>query len=69
MCVHYSVSNELPSKIQVVSLYHVIEEKIIEDVLVSYMNKPLICTVCHTLGHLIGACPEVTRKWDRKEKP
>lgn len=44
-------------------------EKVPHEVLVSYPSKPLSCTGCRDLGHLVGACQKVTRRWVRKVKP
>lgn len=66
-CVHYTVGNELTQKIKVLNLDAATNEKTIE-VFVSYPNKPLVCTACKTLGHRVGACQKVTRKWVRKER-
>lgn len=68
MCVEYTVGNDFPSKVDVTVMDPVSDEKSISTVLVSYPNKPLVCMGCKTLGHLIGACPMVTRKWVRKDK-
>lgn len=51
-----------------VSLDPVTNEKSVVKVVVSYPSKPLICTGCCSLGHLVGACPKTTRKWVRKER-
>ncbi|KAK1376687.1 hypothetical protein POM88_032880 [Heracleum sosnowskyi] len=69
LCVNYKVGEDLPTKLQVVDLDPVTGEKSIVEVLMSYPNRPLVCTACRSLGHLVGACPKVTRKWVRKEKP
>lgn len=68
MCVQYKVGKDLPNKIEAVTMDPITEEKTTVEVLVSYPMKPLVCSGCHTLGHLVGACPKVTRKWVRKEK-
>lgn len=69
ICVQYSIGDDLPTAIPVTVMNPVSGEKMVEEVLVSYPNKPLACTACKALGHLIGACPTVTRKWVRKERP
>lgn len=62
-CVNYTVGKDLPSSIKVHALDPITEETFIEEVLVSYPNKPLICTACCSVGHLVGACPRAVRKW------
>ncbi|KAK1351496.1 hypothetical protein POM88_054281 [Heracleum sosnowskyi] len=69
MCVQYTIGNALPSLLQALDLDPSSGEKSVVDVVVSYPNKPLVCTACKTLGHLVGACPMAIRKWVRKEKP
>ncbi|KAK1388242.1 hypothetical protein POM88_016420 [Heracleum sosnowskyi] len=68
MCVRYDIGKELPTKIQVTALDPVMKEKSIEVVLVIYPVKPLACTACHTLGHLVSGCPKASRKWVRNDK-
>ncbi|KAL8155890.1 hypothetical protein AgCh_001079 [Apium graveolens] len=68
ICVEYTIDNDLPNTLDVTVLDPVSNEKSITTVLVNYPNKPLICMICKSLGHLIGVCPNVTRKWVRKEK-
>lgn len=67
MCVNYTIGKDLPTKLKVVALDPITEEKTIEEVLLSYANKPLACTACQSLGHLVGACPKVKRQWVRKD--
>lgn len=68
ICVQYTVGDDLPVSIPVTVLDPISDAKSIEEVLVSYPNKPLVCNACKSLGHLIGACPTVTRKWVRKDR-
>ena len=68
MCVQYTIGDDLPTQIPVKVLNPSSGEKTEEMVLVSYPNKPMVCSACKSLGHLIGACPTVIRKWVRKEK-
>lgn len=68
MCVNYKIGDELPSTLDVEVLDPVLEEITISQVLVSYPAKPLVCSACKSLGHLIGACPRTVRQWVRKEK-
>lgn len=68
ICVKYTIGDTLPTSIPVTVLHPCSGEKHTEKVLVSYPNRPLICTACKSLGHLIGSCPTVTRKWVRKTK-
>ena len=67
VCVDYQIGDDLPTKVEVEVLDPVTEIITTEEVLVSYPNKPLACTGCKSLGHLIGACPTVVRKWVQKE--
>lgn len=69
MCVQYKLGNDMPNKIQALTLDPYTGEKSVVDILVSYPNRPLVCVACHSLGHLVGACPRATREWVRKEKP
>lgn len=64
--MQYSVGKVLPTSIKVAVLDPISEETSVEEILVSYPNKPLICSACCFIGHLIGACPRVSRKWVRK---
>lgn len=68
MCVQYTVGNDLPSKLDVTVLDPISNDKAISTVLVSYPNKPLVCLGCKSLGHLVAACPHVSRKWVKKDK-
>lgn len=67
ICVNYTIGDPLPSSIPVTTLDPSTGAKHSEDVLVSYPNRPLVCTSCKSLGHLVGACPITIRKWVRKE--
>ncbi|KAK1372474.1 hypothetical protein POM88_028667 [Heracleum sosnowskyi] len=69
LCVDYKIGDELPTKIEVEVLDPITELKHIEEVKVSYPLKPLVCSACKSLGHIIGACPNVTRQWVRKDVP
>lgn len=64
MCIDYKVGDPLPSTITVVDLDN---SKV--EVNVSYVNKPLICVHCKSLGHLINVCPTATRVWVKKGTP
>lgn len=66
ICVLYTIGNPLPSSISAVDYNPVTKEKSSIDVKVSYVNKPLVCSGCHSLGHLVSACPVVTRVWVQK---
>lgn len=68
MCVNYKVGDTLPTKLEVMNLDPISGEKSKQEVLVSYPSKPRLCTACHDLGHLVGACPKVTRCWVQKTK-
>lgn len=61
MCVQYKVGDPLPHSISVVDF-----DKSNVEVKVTYLNKPLICTHCKSLGHLINVCPIAKREWVRK---
>ncbi|KAK1365725.1 hypothetical protein POM88_041286 [Heracleum sosnowskyi] len=68
-CVNYTMGNNLPTSIKVVTMDPVSNEKNISEVQYSYPNKPIMCNGCHSLGHTIGVCPHVTRTWVPKAKP
>ncbi|KAK1369731.1 hypothetical protein POM88_035823 [Heracleum sosnowskyi] len=69
LCVEYKIGDELPNKIEVEVLDPITEMKHLEEVKVSYPIKPLVCSACKSLGHVIGACPNVSRQWVRKDTP
>ncbi|KAK1384256.1 hypothetical protein POM88_021991 [Heracleum sosnowskyi] len=69
LCVEYKIGDELPTKIEVEVLDPFTEMKHIEEVKVSYPSEPFVCSACKSLGHVIGACPNVLRQWVRKESP
>lgn len=66
MCMQYKVGDPLPNVIEVVDLDPITEQKNIVEVKVTYLNKPMICSHCKSLGHLVGACPATTRVWVQK---
>lgn len=66
--VQYSIGDTLPTSIPVMVLNPITNEKTEHKVLVSYPSKPLACSACKSLGHLVGACPTVTRVWVKKVK-
>lgn len=68
LCVEYNIGDDLPTKLDVEILDPVNDALYIREVLVSYPNKPIVSTGCKTLGHLVGACPKVLRKWVEKKR-
>lgn len=68
MCVEYTIGDDLPSAVKVEVLNPNSDTLEMHEVLISYPNKPIICTGCCTLGHLVGACPKTIRKWVEKKK-
>lgn len=68
MCVDYKVGDLLPDKIPVLTL-DARGNKSVVDVAVEYAKKPLVCSGCKELGHLVSACPISTRIWVRKQGP
>lgn len=69
MCVQYQVGVPLPNSITVVDLDPVTGCKTNVEVKVSYLNKPLVCSNCKSLGHNVSACPTANRVWIRKSPP
>lgn len=67
LCVEYKVGNDLPDKIEVETLIPGTDIKKVETVSVQYPFKPLVCSACKSLGHIVGACPFATRSWVMKE--
>lgn len=67
LCVKYKVGNELPDKIEVETLIPGTEIKKLQEVIVQYPFKPLVCSACKSLGHLVGACPFATSSWVMKD--
>ncbi|KAL1815700.1 hypothetical protein ACET3Z_018274 [Daucus carota] len=70
MCVKYRIGDPLPEKVQVAVIdSHTMEfsKDAYVDVEVSYPQRPMICTGCHSLGHMVGACPIVKRIWVQKK--
>ena len=68
MCVQYTIGDDLPTRIDVEVLQPDTAEISLHEVLVSYPNKPILCSGCRTLGHLVGACPITVRKWVEKKR-
>lgn len=67
ICIKYSVGDELPNKIPVMAL-DLLGTKRLVEVLVEYDQKPLVCSGCKALGHVISVCPRTKRMWVQKEK-
>lgn len=66
MCVNYTIGDPLPYFINAVDFDPLTGRKINVEVKVTYLNKPLICSSCKSLGHLVPACPKVSRIWVQK---
>lgn len=69
MCVRYKIGDPLPEKIKVALLdTNTLElsKSDFAEIDVSYPQRPLICSGCNSLGHLVGACPTVKRIWVQK---
>lgn len=56
----------MPSSIDVIAVDPGPGNKTTEKVKFDYLNKPLVCSGCCSLGHVVAACPKVTRVWVRK---
>ncbi|KAK1404685.1 hypothetical protein POM88_004290 [Heracleum sosnowskyi] len=50
-----------------VDINPITREKSIVEVLVSYQQKPKVCSGCKSLGHLVSVCPTSIRKWVAKD--
>ena len=68
LCINYQIGDDLPTTLDVEVLDPVLDKIITAQVLVSYPAKPLVCSACKSLGHLIGACPRTVRHWVRKSE-
>lgn len=69
LCVRHKVGDPLPEKIKVAVMdMEKLELSTSEfaDIEVSYPQRPLICSGCKKLGHMVGACPVVKRVWVQK---
>lgn len=69
LCVQYSIGDPLPNVIKAVDLDPLSKSRSNVDVQVTYLNRPLICSGCQSIGHLVAACPSVSRIWVRKSTP
>ncbi|KAK1374347.1 hypothetical protein POM88_030540 [Heracleum sosnowskyi] len=67
MCVQYKIGDPLPDRIKAVDFNSITREKSIVEVLVSYQQKPKVCSGCKSLGHLVSVCPTSIRKWFAKD--
>lgn len=61
VCLEFTIGKDLPSSIEALDLDPATEEERIVEVKVSYPYKPRICSSCHALGHIVGACPITKR--------
>lgn len=61
MCVDCKVGDPLPNVITVVDMDPITGCKFNVEVKVTYLNKPLICSHCKSLGHIVNVCPAVKR--------
>lgn len=67
VCVNYRLGTPLPASISAITIDPLTEEKITATVSVTYPSKLMICSCCHSLGHLPGACPVTKRVWVQKQ--
>lgn len=65
MCVEYRVGDPLPDNISAVAI-DASGSKYTANIGVSYISKPLVCSGCKNLGHLVSACPTTKRVWVKK---
>lgn len=63
MQIQYELGDPLPNEIKVKNLHPVTQEKTVETVLVSYPDRPLVCSGCKSLGHLVAVCPVTKQVW------
>lgn len=69
MCVRYKLGDPLPEKIKVAVMdinSKELSPSEVAEIEVSYPQRPMVCTGCKQLGHLVGACPTVKRVWVQK---
>lgn len=66
MYVDYKIGNDLLEKIKAVVLDSQKNKSVVE-VNISYQEKPMVCSGCKSLGHLVHPCPKIKRIWVRKE--
>lgn len=64
--MQYELGDPLPNEIKATVLHPITEEKLIVTVNVSYSDRPLFCTSCKSLGHLVGACLVTKLAWRAK---
>ena len=67
ICVEYHIGDDLPTFLDVEVLDPCSDTLGTQRVMVSYPNRPTVCSGCKTLGHLVGACPKTVRKWVEKK--
>lgn len=69
LCVKYTVGDPLPESVKV-ALMDVntmeLSKNEFATVELSYPQRPLVCSGCKSVGHLVGACPTVKRIWVKK---
>lgn len=65
--VLYKLGEPLPDEVSAIVLDPFTEVKSVVQVSISYPFRPLFCSGCKSLGHSIGACPNVTRVWVKKD--